>query len=241
MTMPDIHSFILLGQSNMAGRGDFNQVPDIKHERILMMRNGRWQPMTEPVNPDRGVFGSWHSGISLAPSFALDYVTHFPDRKIGLVPCADGGTNLYHDWQPGGLLFDNAVFQTKQAKRTSIIDGILWHQGESDTHSPETIADYPRNLDTVISAFLRATDLQDCPIVMGELGYFLADTVKWGEHIREGHKTINSILRNYADTHKNVALATAEDLTAKDDEIHFNSPSLRAFGHRYFKAYLTLL
>ena len=54
-------SVLMIGQSNMAGRGFINEVPMICNERILMLRNGKWQMMTEPVNYDRPI-----SGVSLA-------------------------------------------------------------------------------------------------------------------------------------------------------------------------------
>lgn len=60
-----VKSFLMLGQSNMAGRGFIHEVTTIYNERIQMLRNGRWQMMTEPINYDRPV-----SGISLASSFA---------------------------------------------------------------------------------------------------------------------------------------------------------------------------
>jgi len=54
---PVIHSFLLIGQSNMAGRGIIGEVPAIDHRGLMfMLRNGRWQPMTEPINPDRQIF-----------------------------------------------------------------------------------------------------------------------------------------------------------------------------------------
>ena len=53
----------MLGQSNMAGRGDFGEVEEINNPLCYMLRNGRWQPMSEPINPDRHVFGYLHSGV----------------------------------------------------------------------------------------------------------------------------------------------------------------------------------
>ena len=50
-----IKSFLMIGQSNMAGRGFIDDVPPIYNERIQMLRNGRWQMMTEPINYDRPV------------------------------------------------------------------------------------------------------------------------------------------------------------------------------------------
>ena len=46
----------MIGQSNMAGRGDFGEVEPIDNCNCLMLRMVRWQRMSEPVNPDRAVF-----------------------------------------------------------------------------------------------------------------------------------------------------------------------------------------
>ena len=117
-------SFLMIGQSNMAGRGELGDVPPIDNDDLYMLRMGRWQKHSEPVNPDRPITeGEFHSGISLASSFADDYSKYF-GRKTGLIPCADGGTSI-SQWMPGEILFDHAVFMTKLAKRTSTLGGIL--------------------------------------------------------------------------------------------------------------------
>jgi len=135
-----IHSFLMMGQSNMAGRGKIGEVPPIISPSIHMLRNGRWVMMSEPINPDRQVHPTIEkfpvSGISLAASFAGEYAKHF-NCDVGLIPCADGGTSL-DDWAVGDLLYDNAVFQAKLAQRTGELAGILWHQGEGDCGTMES-------------------------------------------------------------------------------------------------------
>ena len=68
-------AFLLIGQSNMAGRGVIGSVPPIDPRGMMfMLRNGRWVPMSEPINPDRQIFvekdTDYRSGVSLAASFA---------------------------------------------------------------------------------------------------------------------------------------------------------------------------
>ena len=58
-------SVLLIGQSNMAGRGFLNEATPIYNENIFMLRNGRWQMMAEPIHFDRSV-----SGVGPAASFA---------------------------------------------------------------------------------------------------------------------------------------------------------------------------
>ena len=73
LEMTRVRSILMIGQSNMAGRGDIGDVPKINNDSCFMLRNGRWQKMHEPINPDRPIFESkYKSGIGLAASFADD-------------------------------------------------------------------------------------------------------------------------------------------------------------------------
>lgn len=92
-----------------------------------MLRMGRWQEMSEPINVDRAVAEESRprSGANLAASFAAQLQKE-TGSQIGLIPCADGGTRI-SQWQPGEVLFDHAVFQAKLAERTSMLTAILWH------------------------------------------------------------------------------------------------------------------
>lgn len=40
-----ICSFLMIGQSNMAGRGEFGEVEPISNNKCFMLRMGRWQLM----------------------------------------------------------------------------------------------------------------------------------------------------------------------------------------------------
>ena len=82
-------SVLLIGQSNMAGRGFLHQVSPICDERIFMLRNGRWQMMAEPIHFDRAV-----AGVGPAASFALAWCAANPAEQVGLIPCAEGGSSI---------------------------------------------------------------------------------------------------------------------------------------------------
>ena len=109
-----IHSFLLIGQSNAAGRGFFAEAKPLDNlgGRIKVQRNGLWVPMFRPVNPDRS-----DSGTSFSEDFAKEYATAHPDAEVGIIPCADGGTKI-SQWMPGEILFDNAVHCARLALRT---------------------------------------------------------------------------------------------------------------------------
>lgn len=227
-------SFLMLGQSNMAGRGDFGEVEEINNPLCHMLRNGRWQPMREPINPDRQIWGYFHSGVGLTASFADEYAKHF-NEQVGLIPCADGGTELL-EWQPGELLFDNAVAQARLAQRTSEIAGILWHQGENDSFYLENVQRYRDRFLNMLHSLIEKLQLpKNIPVIIGELGEFVG-TYNNGKC--QYYKEINKILKGLSEELPCSAFVSASGLTCKNDGIHFNSKSYREFGKRYFKAYL---
>lgn len=229
-----IKAFLLIGQSNMAGRGDFGEVPEIANDRIVMLRNGRWIPMAEPINPDRPIWGRFHSGIGLSASFAEAFANDHPDDVAGLIPCADGGTSL-SDLQPGGELYDNALFQMKQARRTAEIVGVLWHQGEHDASHPELAARYRGRLEALFASLRRDGRLQGVPFIVGELGRYLAESPYDG--LDTGYATINEALHAVAAESPLVGIASSDGLLPKEDQLHFRSASLRELGRRYYAAW----
>lgn len=230
----EITSFLMVGQSNMAGRGELDRVPPIRNPKCFMFRMGVWQHMSEPINPDNAIFeGRYRSGVSLAASFADEYAKHF-DENIGLIPCAVGGTEIAL-WQPGEILFENAIVNARIAMRTSKLGGILWHQGESDCYDFDPDI-YARDLLNVVDSFRKTLGNEKLPFVMGEISEDIAS--KWG--LGDNPKKLNALLRSIKDTIPYCELALANDLVLKDDGVHFDAPSCRIFGKRYFDAYMKI-
>ena len=235
MQEPIVGSVLMLGQSNMAGRGDMGQVKPIRNPLCYMLRMGRWQPMCEPVNPDRGIFeGRFRSGISLAASFADEYARYF-QSPVGLIPCADGGTAL-DEWMPGQLLYDHAVMQTKLALRTSQLKAILWHQGESDCLCDETVAAYREKFLRMITQLRKDLGAENVPLILGELPQQMGANWKTGGREQQ----LNTVLHQLAKEVPCCAIASSVGLSMKTDGAHFDSPACREFGKRYFEQYLLL-
>ena len=233
----EITSFLMVGQSNMAGRGNLDEVEPIKNDRLYMLRMGRWQRHSEPVNTDRPVTkGEFHSGVGLASSFADDYSKHF-GCKVGLIPCADGGTSI-SQWMPGEILFDHAVFMAKLAMRTSNFGGIIWHQGESDC-SAESIGLYKERFIKMMGEMRRQLNAEHLPLIIGELSLDV-DGNRW-KHVEYADR-MNGIFHELAKEVPNCAVASAEGLSIKkSDGLHFDSVGSREFGHRYFQKYLEIV
>lgn len=217
----------------MAGRGKVNEAVPIDTSNIKVLRNGRWQPMYRPINCDRSF-----SGVSLAESFAEKYAAEH-NVTVGLIPCADGGTSLNH-WQPGEALFEHAVYMSKLAMRSSTIAGVLWHQGEGDC-ADGLWQCYEEKCFTIFNKLRDELNLYDVPFIMGGLGDFLAiREIEANQPQYKNYPKVNNAIQNMAKNDAMIGFASAEGLTANDDNLHFNSASLYEFGLRYYEAFKTL-
>jgi len=228
----EVLSFLMIGQSNMAGRGEIGDVPPIENPNCLMLRMGRWQLMSEPINPDRPIFTKkTHSGIGLAASFA-DSLAKASGKKIGLIPCADGGTKI-QEWLPGEILYDHALFQAKLALRSSRLGGILWHQGESDCTTEEGLEAYESRFIPMITQLRRELGAENLPLLIGEISEHI--TERWG--VEDRAPKMNVTFHEIAKKLPFCAVVSSKDLPLKPDGIHFNAAACRIFGERYFQAY----
>ncbi len=214
--------FLLIGQSNMSGRGKVEAQDKVENPRIFMLtKDLQWVPATDPLHFDKPI-----AGVGLGSEFAREILKADPNATIGLIPCAVGGTSL-DQWKAGGPLNNAAVARTKEAMKQGNLAGILWHQGESDSGNPANVATYADRLEVMIGQLRKELQADKVPVVLGELIH--------------GHKTNDSI---------NVALAAAAKkipvcvLTSSEGlgnrALHFNAADLRTFGQRYAAGYLKL-
>ena len=213
-----MQSVLLLGQSNMAGRGDINTVDTITDDRIYMMRALQWVKMQEPIHDDKS-----SAGVGLAASFAKAFVESY-GCDVGLIPGAFGGTSLA-DWSIGGTYYERALEMAKAAQESSEICAILWHQGESDVNNKNYAAELQAILDSFIEEL--GLDRDKIVIITGELGEFRTSS---RDNVHNGLKALASVYKNYG-------IASSVGLTAQDVTTHFDAASLRVFGYRYFEIF----
>lgn len=221
-------SILMIGQSNMAGRGFINEVPLICNERIQMLRNGRWQMMAEPINYDRPV-----AGVGLAGSFAAMWCMENESEKIGLIPCAEGGSSL-DDWSVDKTLYRHAVSEAAFAQQTTELIGILWHQGENDSFGGNYLT-YYKKLQVMVERLRNDLNAEEVPFIIGGLGGYLGKS-GFGRNCTE-YEMVNRELLRFATEQEHVYFVTAEGLTPNPDGIHINAISQRRFGIRYYEAF----
>jgi hypothetical protein len=220
----DLHLFLLIGQSNMAGRGTVEPQDQETNPRIFMLnQQNEWELARDPLHFDKPNI----AGVGLASEFARTLANRDPQMKIGLIPCAFGGTSL-DQWKPGSQLYNQALERARIAQKRGTIDGILWHQGEADS-SAAKVATYADRFAAMIAQLRTDLAVPNAPVVIGELGRFLGN----GE-------AFNQNLPSVAAKVPRCAVVTTEDLNHRGDKVHFDSPSLRSLGQRYAAAYLKL-
>ncbi len=221
-----VHVYLLIGQSNMAGRGVMQDEDKLPRDGIVMLNaKDEWVPAAHPLHFDKPI-----AGVGLGLSFAEAMRKANPNVTIALVPSAVGGTPLSR-WSKGGNLYKQSVRRTKIALESGALKGILWHQGESDCGSVETANSYGQRLAQMIADLRAELNAPDVPFVAGELGVFL--TVA---STRPGLATVKQALKDLPNSVKNTATASAEGLEHKGDKVHFDRPGLQKFGQRYAEA-----
>ena len=252
---------LLAGQSNMAGRGyagpeDLTPVP-----RLLMIRpDGRWQVAVEPITKDRKFVGTFTAsgekvvgadpfetvlprgdqkvcGVGPGRTFGRLLAGAEPEKTVGLIPCAVGGTSIaawlpggVDDWDSGNFPYDNAVRKAREAQKTGRIVAVLWHQGEND--AGKQTENYTEKLRTVVRNFRH--DLQlgpEVPFIAGDMASFYPERI--ASHIG----IVDRALETLAAEEPSFLLVRTKDLTHRGDNLHYDTDSQHELGRRYFEAY----
>lgn len=232
----NFHLFLLVGQSNMAGRGDVAEADRAPHPRVLVFNKARqWAPAADPLHFDKPNL----VGVGPGKTFAEEIAQGFPDITVGLIPCAVGGSPI-SAWEPGALYaetnshpWDDALARALAALPAGTLKGILWHQGESDS-KPELSAIYPQKLKSLVERFRQDLAAPDVPFLAGQLGRFPAQP--WDEHrwaVDAAHRQLPKVVPL-------TAFVSAEGLEDKLDGVHFNAAACRELGRRYAKSYLEM-
>lgn len=217
--------FLLVGQSNMAGRGAVEAEDKVPHPRVFMLtKDLAWVPAVDPMHFDKPEL----IGTGLGKTFGAVLADADPAVNIGLVPAAFGGSAL-DEWAPGAPHYVNAVARAKEAMKRGKLVGILWHQGETDS-APDKAATYADRFARMIAQLRSDLNATTVPVIVGETGRFRADGAP-----------VNAALATLPARVPGCAFVSAEGLTDKGDKLHFDSPALREFGRRYARAWFALV
>jgi carbohydrate esterase-like sialic acid-specific acetylesterase len=225
--------FLLAGQSNMAGRGKVDDEGRKPQPRIYSLnKDGKWQPAVDPLHWDKP-----EAGAGIGKPFAEIIASKNPSISIGLVPTACGGSPI-STWSPGKFWeqtkshpYDDFLVRAKRAMQDGTLKAILWHQGESDSNAMDA-AEYETRLTELINRMRSDLNAPDLPFIIGQLGRFPAKP--WSKD----REAVDAAHQAVARKMKNVRFVSSEGLNSRGDNLHFDTPSLRIFAHRYAEAYL---
>lgn len=225
--------FLLIGQSNMAGRGVVGEADRLPTPGVFMFTKEKtWAPAVDPIHFDRPD----RTGVGLGRNFAATLIEMKASASIGLIPAAFGGSAL-HEWVPGSAHYTNAVERTKAALSAAgpgaRLRGILWHQGEADAGDEERAITYRLRFARMIAALRKELGADNVPVVVGQLGEFV-EVSKYPQLIR-----VNEQLATIPLHVPSSAFVSSRGLKDKGDLLHFDTPSLKQFGRRYALAWLS--
>lgn len=216
-----LHLYLLIGQSNMVGRdtAGIESQPEDPNLGYLGGDDSHWFVAREPMH-------SGGSGIGPGITFAGDMLKAGDGIKIGLVPCAVGGTPLSR-WVKGGDLYVHALKRARVAMKVGELKGVLWHQGESDSNAAELAQSYETRLVQMFRDLREDLGMADLPIVVGQLGEFVQ-----GSYVG----TVRTAIERVPASLPHVGLADSAGLKDKGDHLHFSAAAQQEFGHRYAAA-----
>jgi len=231
-SVSDITDLILVtGQSNALGAGtSYDYRIDTSDNRVFAYTSDGWQMADLHQVWDRNWFPRTQPGTDPSNNLSLHFgkrvVEMSPDRVVGFVLITAPGQPIAH-WDVNGTFFSetrNKVIQAiNELPSKSQLDGILWHQGESDGRDDDA---YGNALYELISNFRSESWFGfGKPFICGETAALPVN------------RQLNKLNR---DNDPSTSCIAAEGLPSRGDGAHFNAQSLRTIGQRYGDRYVQM-
>ena len=218
------HLYLLIGQSNMAGRaaippGDAAPLPNA----WLLTKEGAWEPAKPPLNIHSTIRkGAGMQKLNPGTQFAADMLAAYPGTSIGLIVNARGGSKI-GQWDKSQKFYQDAVLRTRQAMKSGTLKGILWHQGESNNSDP----DYLTHLKALVSNLRSDLGDPNLPFIVGQI------------NASKKNYPVNDHLLKLPTVLKGTACVSSKGLTTTD-AWHFDAASQKLLGERYAQAMVGL-
>lgn len=258
---PSYEVVLLVGQSNMSGRGlGADPLALAPPEPRLLM----WDPSAAHLATARDPLPHQDTGqrpVAVGPgiSFGRSWLAHAaphgnlnPNTRLILVPAAYGGTGFSDragSWRVTGAtvspLAAEAVARANAALQSARVTGatvrfaaILWHQGETDGGNGMDAAAYKTEL-TALASYLRGNiegATAGTPFLVGQYVPSQITSTPALAMIAEVNKRLPDSL-----AHSACVSSTGLSGNPAPDTIHFNATSQRAMGERYAAALAALL
>jgi len=158
-------------------------------------------------------------------------------RKIGLIPCALGGSQITQ-WDPAGKLHGDSTLYGAMLKRvrsagSKNIKGLIWYQGESEAMMG-TYLSYEAKLMAMIDSFRKDLGRPDLPVLIVQIGKFVTrDPV-----MDPNWEALRNVQLKLVAKHPNIYITSGIDLEL-DDCIHLSTQGNKRLGARLGELALT--
>lgn len=209
--------FLLIGQSNMAGRAPFGKSDKEPIKNVFLLNaEGKWQAAANPLNQ----YSTIRKGLKMQ-KLGVGYgfakaLSKDSKESLGLIVNAKGGSKI-DEWTKDSKFFKEAMKRVDQAEKGgSKLEAVLWHQGESNHNDDK----YDKKLATLVKDLRSATGNKELPFIAGE--------VKQGTAV---NKFISALPKRV----KHTAVASSKSLKTMD-QWHFDNKSIIKLGERYAEA-----
>ncbi len=228
----DITDLILVtGQSNALGsQTAYDANIDVPHERAFAFTSEGWRQADLHQIWDRNWFPRTHPGEDPSNNFAFHMARNIAlkdsNRVVGFILVSDPGQRI-ENWDLNGAFWKTidarVIDAINQLPHKSTLDGVLWHQGESNAGE----SDYHQKLYQVIENFRNQSWFTwDKPFICGETANY--------ELINQQLMALNH------DGDHWTGCVNSDHLTTQSDGYHFDAQGLRELGRRYADKYLSM-
>ena len=213
-------TYILLGQSNMAGQG---KVAELAKEK-----------KTLPKNVHFFLNGSEVRIINLKKfgpevSFAHAIAVKHPKEIINIIKFAPGGS-LMKDWVKNGHYYKTLKKQLQRIRKKASLNpaAIFWMQGERDTKSVKLAKTYPADLKKLIGALRQ--DLKRPKLA------FIIAKISIPEAFRPAVKEVQMAQVKVSKEMPFVRIFATDTLKKNSDRVHFSTQGQWQLGQLFAKS-----
>lgn len=248
--------FILSGQSNMSGGGYV--VPEgLRFDAAVGDKVQVWD--SSDVWGKQGNPGKWASLNQLQAikkelrkdmigpefGFAKAMSELYPADQIRLIKVSRGGSPIDW-WLPDAKGKENGYTQLLANLKNALgkiggdyeIAGMLWMQGESDAKKQADAEAYRKKLEQLIALMRKETGRPELPVVIGRLSTRILDSKKFKmpfvKIVQGGQEAV-------AKNDKHAYVINTDDLSQRDDFVHFDQEGQLGLGKRFGGAMIKAL
>ncbi len=232
--------YLLIGQSNCAGRGYFVSSDTLDVLDGVWLLNGELvpEPAVAPLNRYSNIRKdmSWQlvgPGVGFGPAMYQK-----TGRKVLLVQNARGGSGLA-SWQPGGdgevSYLDSALVRTLPSLKYGRLKGIVWHQGETDITQGTAGDIYVERFSAMVDELRKRLGVgEEVPVIVGELGQWEWEDLTKIEAFNHG--TLDTLENVVPNCHKVSSDGLGYRIPDNPGDPHFSREAAIELGKRYAEA-----